>query len=166
MARDPGTREFLVEKLHEGLDKAGDRTWGEVLERIPSERISETLVSAARSEAARAALGDGIRKLARDLLDRPIGTPARWLPENGAARIEAALGDPIWAWLETQVPTVVAQIDVSGRVEAKVLSFPVSRMEEIVKNVTHRELKLIVRLGYVLGAVIGVVLFLLEPFLP
>lgn len=166
MARDPGTREFLVEKLHEGLDKAGDRTWGAVLERIPSERISETLVSAARSEALRAALGDGIRKLARDLLDRPIGTPARWLPENGAARIEAALGDPIWAWLETQVPTVVAQIDVSGRVEAKVLSFPVSRMEEIVKNVTHRELKLIVRLGYVLGAVIGVVLFLLEPFLP
>ena len=83
-----------------------------------------------------------------------------------AARIEAALGDPIWAWLETQVPTVVAQIDVSGRVEEKVLSFPVSRMEEIVKNVTHRELKLIVRLGYVLGAVIGVVLFLLEPFLP
>ena len=166
MARDPGTREFLVEKLHEGLDKAGDRTWGEVLERIPSERISETLVSAARSEAARAALDDGIRKLARGLLDRPIGTPARWLPENGAARIEAALGDPIWAWLETQVPTVVAQIDVSGRVEEKVLSFPVSRMEEIVKNVTHRELKLIVRLGYMLGAVIGVVLFLLEPFLP
>lgn len=166
MARDPGTREFLVEKLHEGLEKAGDRTWGEVLERIPAERITETLVSAARSQAARTALGDGIRKLARGLLDRPIGTPARWLPENGAARIEAALGNPIWDWLETQVPTVVEQIDVSGRVEEKVLSFPVARMEEVVRNVTDRELKLIVRLGYVLGAFIGVVLFLLEPLLP
>jgi len=31
-------------------------------------------------------------------------------------------------------------------------------MEEIVRKVTHRELKLIVRLGYVLGAVIGSVL--------
>jgi len=164
MARDPATREFLVEKLHEGLDKAGDRTWGEVLQRVPPELISETLVSAARSQTARDALGDAIRKLAAGVLDRPIGTPSRWLPEDGAARIEAALGDPIWDWLETQVPTVVAQIDVARRVEEKVLNFPVSRMEEIVKNVTHRELKLIVRLGYVLGAGIGVVLTVVDTF--
>ena len=95
----------------------------------------------------------------------PIGTPARWLPEDGATRIEAALGDPIWDWLETQVPTVVAQIDVSRRVEEKVLNFPVSRMEEIVRNVTHRELKLIVRLGYLLGAGIGVVLTVVDALL-
>ena len=164
MARDPDTREFLVEKLHEGLDKVGDRTWGEVLERVPPERISETLISALCSETARAAIGDTIRKLAVGMLDRPIGIPARWLPEDVAARIEAALGDPIWDWLETQVPTVVAQIDVSRRVEEKVLHFPVSRMEEIVRDVTHRELKLIVRLGYVLGAFIGVVLTVVDAF--
>jgi len=165
MARDPGAREFLVEKLHKGLEKAGDHTWGEVLERVPPERISETLVSAARSGAVRTALGDGIRKLARGLLDRPIGTPARWLPEDGSARLEAALSDPIWDWLETQVPAVVAQIDVERRVEGKVLNFPISRMEEIVRNVTDRELKLIVRLGYVLGAFIGVILTVLDTFL-
>ncbi len=33
-----------------------------------------------------------------------------------------------------------------------------SRMEEIVRKVTDKELKLIVRLGYVLGAFIGVVI--------
>ena len=43
-------------------------------------------------------------------------------------------------------------------VEEKVLHFPTQRMEEIVRRVTDRELRLIVRLGYVLGAGIGLIL--------
>jgi uncharacterized membrane protein YheB (UPF0754 family) len=158
MARDPATREFLVEKLHQGIEKAGARTWGEILERVPRERIKEVLTTAARSEGARKAVDAGARRIAARVLDRPIGTPARWLPVNGAARIEAALADPLWEWLQTQVPTVVERIDVARRVEEKVLHFPMPRMEEIVRRVTDRELRLIVRLGYLLGAVIGVVL--------
>jgi uncharacterized membrane protein YheB (UPF0754 family) len=156
MARDPATREFLVEKLHGGLEKAGARTWGDVLERVPTERIAEVLVTAARSEAARNALDKGGRRMASRIMDRPIGTPSRWLPPNGPERLEAALGDPIWEWLQTQVPDVVERIDVARRVEEKVLHFPTPRMEEIVRRVTDRELRLIVRLGYVLGALIGV----------
>ncbi|MGB0544315.1 MAG: DUF445 domain-containing protein, partial [Longimicrobiales bacterium] len=53
MARDPATREFLVEKLHEGLEKAGARTWGDVLERVPTEKIADFLVVAARTDIAR-----------------------------------------------------------------------------------------------------------------
>jgi uncharacterized membrane protein YheB (UPF0754 family) len=155
MARDPATREFLVEKLHDGVEKAGARTWGEVLERVPTERIAEILVTAARSEAARNALDKGGRRMAARIMDRPIGTPSRWLPENGPARLEAAVGDPIWEWLQTQVPAVVERIDVARRVEEKVLHFPTARMEDIVRRVTDRELRLIVRLGYVLGAIIG-----------
>ncbi len=158
MARDPEARTFLVEKLHQGLEKAGDRTWGEVLKRVPPDRISETMVASARTEAARKVLGDAVHRFAHGLLDRPIGTPARWLPDDGPRRIEAALSDPIWEWLGTQVPSVVDQINIAGRVEEKVLGFPMSRMEEIVRKVTDKELKLIVRLGYVLGAFIGVVI--------
>ncbi len=155
LARDPATREFLVEKLHAGLEKAGARTWGEVLERVPLERIAEVLVTAARTEAARNALEKGGHRLANRIMDRPIGTPSRWLPEDGPTRLEAALGDPIWEWLQTQVPDVVERIDVARRVEEKVLHFPTQRMEEIVRRVTDRELRLIVRLGYLLGAIIG-----------
>jgi uncharacterized membrane protein YheB (UPF0754 family) len=36
------------------------------------------------------------------------------------------------------------------------------RMEEIVRRVTDRELRLIVRLGYLLGAVIGVILVVVD----
>jgi len=44
-------------------------------------------------------------------------------------------------------------------VEQKVLGFSTQRMEEIIRNVTQRELTLIVRLGYVLGALVGLIAF-------
>ncbi|MEM7417674.1 MAG: DUF445 family protein [Gemmatimonadota bacterium] len=155
MARDPQTRAFLVERLHSALEKAGDRTWGQMLERIPMDKIAEVLVTFARTQIARDAIEAGAQRLVSRLMDRPIGTPARWFPEDGPRRIEAALGDPIWDWLQTQVPAVVERIDVARRVEEKVLHFPTARMEEIVRKVTDRELRLIVQLGYLLGAMIG-----------
>jgi uncharacterized membrane protein YheB (UPF0754 family) len=165
MARDPATRDFLVEKLHSGLEKAGARSWGELLERVPPERLVAWIVSAARSHAAQRAYHEGAGRLVSGLLDRPIGTPSRWLPEGATQRIEQSLGDPVWEWLQTQVPTVVERIDVARRVEEKVLEFPTSRMEELVRKVTHRELRLIVRLGYVLGAAVGTVLFVVDTLL-
>ena len=45
------------------------------------------------------------------------------------------------------------------------LGFSTQRMEEIVRNVTQRELDLIVRLGYVLGGLVGVVAFLVNVLL-
>lgn len=162
MARDPATRDFLVEKLHDGLEKAGARTWGEVLEKVPSQRIAEFLVMAARTDSAREAIAKGAQRLVTRTMERPIGTPSRWFPPDGPRRLEAAVGDPIWDWLQTQVPAVVERIDVGRRVEDKVLHFPTERMEEIVKRVTDRELRLIVKLGYVLGAVIGVVLVIVN----
>jgi len=156
----------MVEKLHSGLEKAGARTWGEVLERVPPERLASWVVAAARSEAAGKAYREGARRLVSTLLDRPIGTPARWLPEGTPNRVENALGDPIWAWLQTQVPHVVHRLDVAARVEQKVLEFPTPRLEELIRKVTDRELKLIVRLGYVLGAVVGTVLVAVNALLP
>ena len=33
------------------------------------------------------------------------------------------MSDPVWEWLQTQVPAVIEQIDIAGRVEQKVLDF-------------------------------------------
>ncbi|MFC1791192.1 DUF445 family protein [Gemmatimonadota bacterium] len=161
-ARDPATRGFLVEKMQAALDSAGARTWGDVLERVPPETLARWLASGARSEAARNLYRKSAERLVDGLLDRTIGTPAEWLPPEAPKRIEGALGDPLWGWLQTQVPDVVHRINVAGRVEEKVLNYPTAKMEELVKKVTDRELRLIVRLGYVLGAVIGSVLVLMD----
>ena len=46
-------------------------------------------------------------------------------------------------------------MDVGRRVEEKVLDYPMDKMEELVRKVTERELRMIIRLGYLLGAVVG-----------
>lgn len=154
-ARDPQTRAFMVEKLDLALEKAGARTWGDVLERIPTEKVAGGLVKAARSDAAARLYRDVGERVAGALLDRPIGVPARYLPDDAPERLERGLADPLWSWLQEQVPTVVERIDVARRVEDKVLEYPTPKLEELVRRVTERELRLIVRLGYVLGAMIG-----------
>ena len=80
-------------------------------------------------------------------------------------KMEEAMSDPVWEWLQTQVPAVIEEIDIASRVEQKVLDFPPERMEELVRKVTHKELKIIVRLGYVLGGVIGTALVVMDLFL-
>ena len=57
--------------------------------------------------------------------------------------------------MQRQVPVVVSRLSVQELVEQKVLGFSTARMEELIRNVTQRELTLIVRLGYVLGAMVG-----------
>lgn len=158
MARDPQTRAFLVEKLQQGLDKAGAHTWGDVLERVPQERIAGWLVAAARSEPARRLARDMGSRAVDTVMTRRIGTPARWLPDDAPQRIERGLGPVMWDWLQGQVPRVVERLDVARRVEDKVMDFPMPQLEALVRRVTDRELRLIVQLGYLLGAVIGLAL--------
>jgi uncharacterized membrane protein YheB (UPF0754 family) len=158
LTRDPATRGFVVEKLGQGLQRAAGGTWGELLGRIPPEQLARAMVSAARSDAARRGIRDAADRGVRGLLDRPIGRPADWLPSGGAPRIQEALSDPLWSWLQAQSPRLVRMLDVGRRVEDKVRGYPTPKMEELVRRVTHRELRLIVRLGYVLGAFIGGIL--------
>jgi uncharacterized membrane protein YheB (UPF0754 family) len=165
IAKDPTSRGFLVEKLRVALDAAGARTWGEVFEKLPPERLAEWLVSGARSEAAATLYRDVAGRLSSSLPDRPIGTPANWLPEGAAKKLEEAMSDPVWEWLQTQVPAVIKEIDIAGRVEQRVLEFPPAKMEELVKKVTHRELRIIVWFGYALGGGIGTALYLMNLFL-
>ena len=157
VARDPGTRAFFVEKVEAALDRASAKTWGEVLDRVPPEKISVWVVAAARSDPAQVIYREAAARLVDAVLDRPIGTPAAWFPDGIARRLEESLSEPIWGWLQTQVPDVVERIDVARRVEEKVLEFPTQKMEELVRRVTERELRIIIRLGYVLGAGIGMI---------
>ena len=162
IARDPQGRDFLVEKLRTAIEKAGARTWGDVLDRVPPERIHEWLVRGARSGTVEKLLEDLLRRLIYGAWERPLGTPARWLPGDAPARIESGVGPILWEWLQGQVPTVVQRLDVARRVEQKVNEFPTPKMEEIVRRVTDRELRLIVKLGYALGAFVGTILVVVD----
>jgi uncharacterized membrane protein YheB (UPF0754 family) len=157
LARDPQTRSFAVEKLQNLLQSAHGRTWGEMLRHLPAERIADAVVTAARSERAHELYRDGIEKAVDWLLQRPIGRVADKVGDDAADRLEQALAEPLWRWVQEQVPPIAQKLEIAERVERKILEFPTPQLEALVRGVTERELKLIVKLGYVLGGVIGMV---------
>ncbi len=157
-AQDPATRKYILGKLHAAMDRTAGYTWGQLFDKVPPEVLARWVVQLARSDAGSRLYREVGSRLARSLMDRPIGRPMDWLPDRAPERIQGALSQPLWDWLQSQAPEVVGRMDVAGRVEAKVRGYPTDRMEELVRRVTERELRLIIRLGYVLGAVIGGVL--------
>jgi hypothetical protein len=136
--RAPETRAWAVARARDAIGLGREALAGEA----GQERVAE---------AAKAAV--------RALLDRPIGRPADLLPADAGERLKRALTEPLWGWMQRQVPVIVSQLSVQEMVEQKVMGFSVQRMEEIIKGVTQRELRLIVQLGYLLGALVGLVAF-------
>ena len=165
MAGSERTERFVERAVGEALERSERRTVGDVLGALPDETYVEWIIKAARSpraaELAFGMAGGG----ARGLLDRPIGRPARWLPAETPQRFAQTAGPALWDWAVGQMPSFLERLDVQGMVERKVLGFSTQRIEEIVRGVTERELRLIVQLGYALGAVIGATSFLVGEIL-
>lgn len=155
VARDEQTRTFLVDKLRSTLASAERRTWGDIFRHIPPEKGADAIVSAMRSERAQEFYRDGVERLIDFVLERRIGRLGDRLPPEAPERFERAIAAPFWGWIQDQVPSIAQRIDIASRVEKKILEFPTEQVELLIKGVTERELKLIVRLGYVLGAMIG-----------
>jgi uncharacterized membrane protein YheB (UPF0754 family) len=149
------TERFVERTVGEALERTEGRTVGDVLGAIPDDTYAEWILKAARSPRATDLAFGAAGNAARKLLDRRIGKPARWLPPDVPARIAQVAGPALWNWTMTQLPGFLDRLDIEGMVERKVLGFSTKRIEEVIRGVTERELKLIVRLGYVLGAVIG-----------
>jgi hypothetical protein len=147
--RDPATRAYAIEQLDRALRTAERRTWGDLLQYLPSDRAAQWVTDAAKTPRLRGWVRDGTAAAFDALLDRRIGRPAAVLPA-------------LWKWIEVKVPEIVGQVDVQTIVEQKVLGFSLARIEEIVRATTQRELDLIIRLGYVLGAGVGVVAYLVS----
>jgi len=166
MIEDPRTEHFVQDRMGRGLNRLGDRTWGDVIGRVPPEQFSGWLVEAARTDSAMRLMREGLHRFSIAMVDRPLGRPLDWFPVGTLARVERPLSDALWGWIQTQIPEVVGRIEISRRVEEKVLAFPTPKMEEIVRRVTERELRLIVRLGYVLGAFVGTLLVVANTVLP
>ncbi|HSH45543.1 MAG TPA: DUF445 family protein [Longimicrobiales bacterium] len=158
VARDPQTSAFLVEKLRGALGAAEDRTWGDLLGRVGPDRVADALVAVARSEEAGKVYRAAADRVVGRALERPVGRPADFLGEDAARRVGGMVREPLWKWVQEQVPSLARRVDVAGRVERKILEFPMHKVEELVRGVTERELKLIIYLGYALGAFIGTAL--------
>ena len=156
------TRHLLVEKLDQALARAEQKTWGDLLAPLDDETLTGWIVTAARSPRSRELMEDGARTAIRQALDRPIGRPGRWLPPDSATRLGGAFAPAIWGLVESQLPALIQRLDVQAMVERKVLAFSFELLEELIRGVINRELRLIIFIGYVLGGLIAVIGFSLS----
>ncbi|MDQ2669686.1 MAG: DUF445 domain-containing protein, partial [Gemmatimonadota bacterium] len=162
VVRDPSTRQALGAGIDRALSAAERRTWGEVIRLIPPQRAAVHIADALSGERGRRWVEETVAHVTDRVLARPIGRPADWLGERTTAELKQGIADAAWRQVQEQIPRVVAQLDIETMVEQKVLGFSTQRMEEIVRNVSQRELDLIVKLGYVLGALVGTLAFLVN----
>lgn len=157
--RDDATRSYAIERLDRALLAAEGRTWGEIAAHLPRERAVTWVADALRAPTARRWISEGWGAAVGAVLDRPIGRPERLLGEGTPDRIADRMTPALWSWIERQVPIIVGRLDIQTMVEQKVLGFSLNRIEEIVRQTTQRELDLIVRLGFVLGGLVGLAAF-------
>lgn len=160
--RHPNTEAVVRGRLEATLAAAADRTLGDALELVGPERSAEFadrvagwLHGALASPRALAGVGAALERQTDWLLRLPIGRPAALLPPNAAARAEAVLFDPLWAFLQRRVPVAVASLPVARMVENKLREYPIRKVEELIWRVSGKELGLIVYLGGFLGAMVG-----------
>jgi uncharacterized membrane protein YheB (UPF0754 family) len=160
VARDQATREAIARAVDRLLVAVERRTWGDLLDVIPPARVARFAGEALTGGPGRRWVEESVGQVAAALLARPIGRPSGWLGADTTAALREALSAAAWVWLQEQIPRVVEQIRVPEMVEQRVLGFSTRRMEELVRTVTQRELNLIVRLGYLLGGLVGAIAFL------
>jgi hypothetical protein len=157
--RSEGARAVVTQGVDRLLDEADRRTWGELIAQLSPDSVHRAVGDALASPDGQEWLRETLLAGGRALLDRPIGRPADWLRDEAVGTIAQVTSDAAWRWVMDQVPMVVSRLQVQEMVEQKVLGFSTQRMEEIIRGVTHRELELIVRLGYWLGGLVGLVAF-------
>lgn len=161
-ARSEVARTFLLDRLERAALRAEDATWADLLRRLPADRLGPWLATFLRSDAGRRATEKAVSRGVEALLRRPLGAPGRALGEGAADRLADLLAPGLWDWIVREVPAIAEQVPVARKVEQKIRDFPMDEVEALVRSVTQRELDLIVRLGYVLGAFIGGILVLLN----
>ena len=157
-ARDPSARKFLLDQAEETVSRLGDRTWAEAIRLLPAGQVGGWAAAALRTEPGQQLIDAARAPAVGWALNRPIGKPGRLLGENAAARLSEAITPHIWSWITRQVPAIAARVRIAERVEEKIRDYPLSQLESLVRSVTEHELRLIVRLGYLLGGIIGTIL--------
>jgi uncharacterized membrane-anchored protein YjiN (DUF445 family) len=159
VVRDDATRDAVARAVEKLLGTVERRTWGEALNLIPRDRAVALARDVITGERGQRWIGDSVAQVIDRLLSRPVGRPARWLSDDTAQKVREGITRAAWGWVQGEIPRVVQQLNVQEMVEQKVRGFSTQRMEEIVRSVTQKELTLIVQLGYVLGAIVGIIAF-------
>lgn len=163
------TEEFVVSRAERFLSAAEGKKLQDVMEYLGpeaagriGERTSEWMVEIARGERVKSLLEGALLHQTEWLMTVPIGRIRDYLPPDALDRAERLLFDPLWEFLQSRVPTVVAELPIAEMVEHRIRAYPIEDFERLIWTVTRRELRLIIYLGGFLGAVVGSVMVMVQ----
>ena len=162
LLRADSTQAFVANRIESALEGVAHRRLDDLLSGVSDDTIAHWILEAMRGDATQQFVRDTAARVVQQALDAPIGRPARWLPAQANERLAAVIAPAIWDWIVTSLPALVQKFDVPALIERKVNEFSTERVEEIVRGVTQRELNLIIKFGFALGAVIGVGTFFIS----
>jgi uncharacterized membrane protein YheB (UPF0754 family) len=155
IAREPGTRRVVDAAASRALEALERRPWGDVVGSVRAEKVAAFAAGSLASEPGQRVVETVVRGLVERLLDQPIGRPAEWIGPQMRGTLREGLIEEAWRWVQAQMPRLVQQIRVQEIIEQKVNDLPIERVEHLIRDVSQKELDLIVKIGYVLGGVFG-----------
>lgn len=88
------------------------------------------------------------------------------LDNAGERRIVYWGQERVSAVLQREVPVLLEQVDIAALVRERVMSYDLLRVEALVKNIIHDQLRYINLLGALMGGVVGLLLPLINAQLP
>ncbi|MQA91232.1 MAG: DUF445 family protein [Gemmatimonas sp.] len=167
--RHPTTEEVVLGRLRQVVSAAADRKVGDLLTILGEDRSRELtdrgadwILETLRGPRVLNFIRSAIEHRTTWMLSVPLGRPRDYLPANAVRRAESLMFDPLWRFLQRRVPAAIAGLPVANMVEAKLKSYPIAKVEELIWRVSRQELVLIIYLGGFLGALIGSVMLFLE----
>ncbi len=180
----PGTRVKMRSALHGMFDKfvndlrfhervfaklmMSERKMESVLDAIETDGVEQLVVmlddAEIREEISRS-IHDAILAYLQKPISEILANVEMTRDPDAPEKLAHSTAPLMWEWINMQLPSLVQRLDVQAMVERKVMAFSVDRVEEILKSVINNELKMIITIGYILGAVVGVFTFLLSKLL-
>ncbi len=91
----------------------------------------------------------------------PIGRLSKWIPKKIVNHSEDVLVEKINLIMNDKLPEIIENIDIKSIVQEKVESFPLPKLEKIIRSVANKELNYITIFGGILGLIIGLIQLLL-----
>lgn len=143
-------------------DKIGDGFMGLLAKNALADTIKDKITPKLANLINDVMRGDG-RKMILSIVDDEInrfanGTVASWTANLSDEKIESLKHDVVKLYSEkvkTELPRLLRTVDISKIVEDKIQSMDMPTVERLVLDVANNELYMLVWLGGLLGAIIG-----------
>jgi len=141
----PGAKDLVDTVLKNEWDKAIDWKWSRVFEQLSDEKALEKVKTFTISQLD---LNSFFKKPIADYLapfeEKVAGT---FIPKVAEKGLQKAV---------ERIPSVMQKLKIDGIIRGQIEAFSTERLERIVLEIAHRELKMITWLGALLGGLIGI----------